>query len=64
MEQTGNWSKSAIHREAINEEKPVDFEEWKESVPQSIRSEKFWSLVAHQKSLYFYDLLREDSRCW
>lgn len=40
------------------------FEEWQETVPESIRSEKFWSLIAYQKSLYLYDLLWEDTQTW
>jgi four helix bundle protein len=37
---------------------------WKERVPESIRSEKYWSLIAYQKALYQYDLLWQDTHTW
>jgi four helix bundle protein len=33
-------------------------------VPETIRSEKFWLLIAYQKALYLYDLLWKDSESW
>lgn len=44
--------------------KEMGFEEWKETVPATIRSEKFWTLIAYQKGLYLYDLLWEDTEEW
>jgi len=48
--------------------KEITFEEWQKTVSATIRSEKFWSLIAYQKGLYLYDLLwdteewRKDER--
>jgi four helix bundle protein len=39
----------------------LSFEEWQKSVPNTIRSEKFWLLIAYQKALYLYDLLWQDT---
>ncbi|HLA05975.1 MAG TPA: four helix bundle protein [Anaerolineales bacterium] len=41
--------------------KEITFEEWQKTVSATIRSEKFWSLIAYQKGLYLYDLLWEDT---
>ena len=40
------------------------FDEWQKTVPEKIRAEKFWSLIAYQKALYLYDLLWEDTETW
>ncbi len=40
------------------------FVAWKERVPPSIRSERFWSLIAYQKALFQYDMLWEDTHAW
>ncbi len=37
------------------EEQELNFEEWQKTVPDTIRSEKFWLLIAYQKALYLYD---------
>ena len=42
----------------------IEFGAWKDEVPLAIRSEKFWALLAYQKSLYLYDLLWQDTRVW
>jgi len=44
--------------------KEITFEEWQKTVSATIRSEKFWSLIAYQKGLYLYDLLWEDTEEW
>jgi len=46
------------------DEKELTFEEWHKTVPDSIRSEKFWSLIAYQKGLYLYNLLWQDTEEW
>ncbi len=46
------------------DEKELNFEEWQRTVPDAIRSEKFWSLIAYQKALYLYDLLWHDTEVW
>lgn len=46
------------------EEREPSFEEWQKTVPERIRSEKFWSLIAYQKALYLYDLLWQDMEEW
>lgn len=46
------------------DEKELNFEEWQRTVPASIRSEKFWSLIAYQKALYLYELLWHDTESW
>ena len=46
------------------EEKELSFEEWQKTVPDAIRFEKFWSLIAYQKALYLYDLLWQDTEIW
>lgn len=43
------------------DEKELSFEAWQKTVHESIRSEKFWSLIAYQKALYLYNLLWNDS---
>ncbi len=45
-------------------EKELNFEEWQKTIPETIRSEKFWSLIAYQKALYLYDLLWQDTEIW
>ncbi|MDL1912138.1 four helix bundle protein [Chloroflexi bacterium CFX6] len=47
----------------MNEEE-FAFKEWQETIPETIRSEKFWSLIAYQKALYLYDLLWGDTEEW
>lgn len=42
----------------------MTFEEWQKTVPETIRSEKFWLLIAYQKALYLYDLLWNDTETW
>lgn len=44
--------------------KELQFEEWQKTVPDSIKSERFWSLIAYQKALYLYDLLWQDTQIW
>jgi hypothetical protein len=46
------------------EQRELVFEEWQKTVPESIRSEKFWLLIAYQKALYLYDLLWKDTESW
>jgi four helix bundle protein len=46
------------------DEKEVSFEEWQKTVHESIRAEKFWSLIAYQKALYLYNLLWHDTDKW
>jgi four helix bundle protein len=46
------------------DEKELAFEEWQKTVPDSIKSERFWSLIAYQKALYLYDLLWQDTQIW
>ncbi len=45
-------------------EKELTFEEWQKTVPEIIRSEKFWLLIAYQKGLYLYHLLWKDTEEW
>jgi len=45
-------------------EKELGFEEWQKTIPESIRSGKFWSLIAYQKALYLYELLWQDTEEW
>lgn len=45
-------------------EKEPTFEEWQKAVPETLRAEKFWSLIAYQKALYLYSLLWEDTEKW
>ena len=46
------------------EQQELGFEEWQKTVPETIRSEKFWLLIAYQKALYLYDLLWKDTESW
>ena len=46
------------------EQKELNFEEWQQTVPETIRLERFWSLTAYQKALYLYDLLWQDTEIW
>jgi hypothetical protein len=46
------------------DDKELSFEVWQKTVPNTIRSEKFWSLIAYQKALYLYDLLWQDTEVW
>lgn len=43
------------------DERELTFDEWQETVPETIRAKKFWSLIAYQKGLYLYDLLWKDT---
>ncbi len=45
-------------------ENELTFTDWQETVSESIRSEKFWSMTAYQKALYQYDLLWNDTQEW
>ena len=42
------------------DQRELNFEEWQNTVPNTIRAEKFWSLIAYQKAFYLYDLLWLD----
>jgi four helix bundle protein len=46
------------------EQRELSFEEWQRTVPETIRAEKFWLLIAYQKALYLYDLLWRDTETW
>ena len=46
------------------EEKELSFAEWQKTIPDTLRLEKFWSLIAYQKALYLYDLLWQDTGIW
>ena len=46
------------------DEKEPTFEDWQKTIPESIRSEKFWLLIAYQKALYMYELLWQDTEDW
>jgi four helix bundle protein len=46
----------------MNEE--LSFQDWQKTIPETIRAEKFWSLIAYQKALYQYDLLWNDTQEW
>ena len=46
------------------DEREPSFDEWQKTVHESIRSEKFWSLIAYQKALYLYNLLWNDCEGW
>jgi four helix bundle protein len=46
------------------DEKELSFEEWTKTVPETIRAERFWSLIAYQKALYLYNLLWLDTETW
>ncbi len=46
------------------DENELSFEEWQKKVHETIRVEKFWSLIAYQKGLYLYDLLWNDTEEW
>ncbi len=46
------------------DDKELTFEGWQKTVPEGIRSEKFWSLIAYQKGLYLYNLLWQDTEEW
>lgn len=46
------------------EARELTFAEWQKTVPETIRSEKFWSLIAYQKGLYLYNLLWQDTEEW
>jgi four helix bundle protein len=48
----------------LMDEKELNFAEWQKTVPDTIRSEKFWFLIAYQKALYLYDLLWKDTEIW
>ncbi len=42
----------------------LSFVEWQKQVPETIRLEKYWLLIAYQKGLYLYDLLWQDTNTW
>lgn len=42
----------------------LDFEQWQAQVPEAIRNESFWKLIAYQKALYFYELIWADTDTW
>ena len=46
------------------EQRELSFEEWQRIVPEAIRAEKFWLLIAYQKALYLYDLLWQETEIW
>jgi four helix bundle protein len=48
----------------MTEQRELSFEEWQRTVPDAIRAEKFWLLIAYQKALYLYDLLWLDTETW
>lgn len=42
----------------------LSFEDWKNTLPDAIIYEKFWSMIVYQKALCLYDLLWEDTQIW
>ncbi|MDY6874752.1 MAG: hypothetical protein SWK90_00890 [Chloroflexota bacterium] len=38
----------------------MNFEEWKEKVPERIKAEPEWKFYAYPKALFLYDLVWED----
>jgi len=63
--QISKFGKSAVReRMWLMKDQELNFEDWQKTVPESIRSEKFWSLIAYQKALYLYDLLWLDTESW
>jgi four helix bundle protein len=42
----------------------LTFPDWVLTVPEKIKSEKVWQLIAYQKALYLYDLLWIDTATW
>lgn len=48
----------------MSNQKELNFDEWRRTVPEAIRAEKFWLLIAYQKALYLYDLLWQDTEIW
>lgn len=60
-----NWQICNLPGEELKmDDNEMSFEEWQQTVPATIRSEKFWTLTAYQKGLYLYDLLWEDTEEW
>ena len=55
--------KQEQERKSMMDERELNFVEWQKTVPDTVRSEKFWSL-AYQKALYLYDLLWQDTEIW
>jgi four helix bundle protein len=51
-------------RKYMMDDKELNFEEWQKTVPNTIRAEKFWSLIAYQKALFLFDLLWQDTEVW
>ena len=42
----------------------LSFEEWKLQVPEAIKRENFWKMIAYQKALYLYELIWADTEIW
>ena len=63
MSECANEQISAERTQIMNEKEPT-FEEWQRTVHETIRSEKYWSLIAYQKALYLYELLWGDTEEW
>lgn len=42
----------------------LDFEQWKGQIPETIRNESFWQLIAYQEALYLYELIWMDTDTW
>ena len=40
--------------------KPTNFDNWKQNVHPSIQKDPLWNFLAYQKSLFAYDLMWED----
>lgn len=41
-------------------QKPMNYEEWKQNVPPSIKNDLLWKFLAYQKALFAYDLMWQD----
>jgi four helix bundle protein len=45
-------------------DKELSFDEWRNTVSERLRSEKFWQMTVYQKALYQYELLWNDTQVW
>ncbi len=42
---------------SLQREGLVTYEEWEQSVPDALKTEKFWRFIGYQKALFLFDLV-------
>jgi four helix bundle protein len=53
-----------VQASAAGRDRPHSFDEWKDSIPTSIKSRQLWSSLFYQKAMFLHDLCWFDCEPW